>query len=267
MYTKNGTINEIRKDVCYETKKARKIIIKPFEECLDLISEEKMSKLEKLISTKTITDDTLQMLKMLINERIIFKVENGFCFPEDLKKVNKDTKNINLKEGKISILATCYMLTNGVLEVSKLIDLITKSGFKATKKEIIEISKTNGYKLDKDVIYFDDFAVELNKNNELLKLKNALDYKILSLDAIINTLDFLEHPQLLIESKTVLRKFFLDDVELKKTLDSMFKMLLLGWNDKQNIDKLLKSKKIKLGKDKEKFDESLIINRSITFYA
>ena len=38
----------------------------------------------------------------------------------------------------------------------------------------------------------------------------------------------------------------------------MFKMLLLGWNDKQNIDKLLKFKKIKLGKDKEKFDKSLI---------
>lgn len=134
-----------------------------------------MSKLEKLLSTKTITDDTLQMLKMLINEKLIFKVENGFCFPEDLKKINKDTKNINLKEGKISILATCYMLTNGVLEVSKLIDLITKSGFETTKKEIIEISKTNGYKLDKDVIYFDDFEVESNKNNELLKLKNALD--------------------------------------------------------------------------------------------
>ena len=134
-----------------------------------------MSKLEKLLSTKTITDDTLQMLKMLINEKLIFKVENGFCFPGDLKKVNKDTKNINLKEGKISILATCYMLTNGVLEVSKLIDLITKSGFETTKKEIIEISKTNGYKLDKDVIYFDDFEVESNKNNELLKLKNALD--------------------------------------------------------------------------------------------
>ena len=290
-------------------KMQEKIIIKPFNECLDLISEdtfdelyeetmsmnealkklkkpkmtkkqkkeyikgyilakyltfimfsseEELSKLEKLISTKTITDDTLQMLKMLINERLIFKVENGFCFPEDLKKVNKDTKNLNLKEDKTSILTTYYMLTNGVLEVSKLVDLITKSGFKTTEKEIIEISRTNGYKLDKDVIYFDNFAVESNKNNELLKLKNALDYKVVSIDDAINTLVFLEAPQLLAESKTVLRKFFLDDIDLEETLDSMFKMLLLGWNDKQNIDKLLKSKKIKLGKDKEKFDESLI---------
>lgn len=39
------------------------------------LSEEEISKLEKLISTKTITDDTLQMLKMLINERLIFKVK------------------------------------------------------------------------------------------------------------------------------------------------------------------------------------------------
>lgn len=219
-----------------------------------VILNNKDSKIMKeIIEERKVSDKENELYIQLIMDNIIFNIEGTYYLPEEIESAYKESKNTEIDETKIKILSAYYMITNGVLEVNKLINLIKESGFETTKKEILNIVKENKYTIKKDVIYFDSFAEFVNEDNKLLEQKETFEYKIVTLDEALSKMILIEEASKLDDIKKIIKKNIKNKKELENILELIFDVLLLNDDNQEKIEAILEEKKINLGKDEEKF--------------
>ncbi len=213
--------------------------------------------LEEILYKNKLNSETEELCKLLLEEKLIFKVEDTYYVPEELKETYEDSKKVELNKGKIKILITHYMFANGVLEVKRLINLIKESGFEITEKELLDSVKEENYKIKKNVIYLNEYAEASNRKNGLLESKESMDYKVVSINEAISTMMLIDSIGPLKDIEKILKKYIKNKKELKELLKLIFNILLLGYDVEEAIESIFEDKNINLGKDEEKFYDLL----------
>ena len=127
----------------------------------------------------------------LLDRSFLFKINNEYVVPSELVDILNKTEQIPDKVF-IEQFINFYILINGVLNVDKLKYLLAESGYKTTKKMILEIVKKNHFIEDNDIIYFDENAKELFENSNLSEIKDNFDYKVVSMLDLLKFFTFFD---------------------------------------------------------------------------
>ena len=127
----------------------------------------------------------------LLDRSFLFKINNEYVVPSELVDILNKTEQIPDKVF-IEQFINFYILINGVLNVDKLKYLLAESGYKTTKKMILEIVKKNHFIEDNNIIYFDDNAKELFENSNLSEIKDNFDYKVVSMLDLLKFFTFFD---------------------------------------------------------------------------
>ena len=173
---------------------------------LILLNSKDTKIMKEIIKEKKVPDKNNELYIKMIDNNIIFNIEGTHYLSEEIKRAYEESKNENIDETKIRALVIYYMITNGLLDINKLVELIKESGFNITKKDVLEVVKENKYTVKKDIIYFNDFAEEVNKDNKLTELKGLFDYKIVTLEEAVSGLFLIEETSKLEDIKKILKK-------------------------------------------------------------
>lgn len=194
-----------------------------------------------------------------IENQFVFKTENGYEVPEELIKVLNNENTLELDKHNKGIMFLYYVMINGLIEIDKMVDLMKQSGLKITKKEVKEYAKENDFMIDKDIIYFNILAKELNKNNDLINQKNEYDYKVSTIKDALITMSIIGENNLLEEIEMFLRKKTKKIECLKEISEMIFNILLVSQDFEETIEEVvIKQANIKLTKkDKKNFFELL----------
>lgn len=221
------------------------------------LNNNQIKSLEDILYKNKLNIETEDLCKLLLEEQLIFKVEDTYYVPEELKETYEDSKKTKLNKDKTKILVAHYMVTNGVLEVKRLINLINESGYEITKKELLDLAKEENYKVKKDVIYLNEYAEIVNEDNTFLESKESMDYKVASISDAFATMMLIDSISPLKDLEKILKKYIKDKKELKELLDLIFNVLLHDFDFEEEIEYIFEDKKINLGKDLEKIYDVL----------
>lgn len=149
--------------------------------------------LKNIIETKTIDNVDEEEIEEMIANSILLKDKDGYYIIdeiEDLLEDNLSKESINERKDTTML---AYLLINGVISIDKLIELLKKNGLTVTKKEIKKHMATKNFEVIDDLIYFDSIAKDMNENNEFIKYKDRLEYRVLEYDECMQILElFLE---------------------------------------------------------------------------
>ena len=220
---------------------------------LILLNSEDTKIMKEIIKEKKVPDKNNELYIKMIDNNIIFNIEGSHYLSEEIERAYEESKNENIDESKIKALVIYYMVTNGLLDINKLVELIKESGFNVTKKDVLEVVKENKYTVKKDIVYFNDFAEDVNKDNKLAELKGLFDYKIVTLEEAVSGLFLIEEASKLEDIKKILKKTIKNKNKLEIILETMFNVILLNDEIEENLESLLEAKNIDLKKDEEEF--------------
>lgn len=220
---------------------------------LILLNSEDTKIMKEIIKEKKIPDKNNELYIKMIDNNIIFNIKGTHYLSEEIERAYEESKNENIDETKIKALVIYYMITNGLLDINKLVELIKESGFNITKKDVLEVVKENKYTVKKDIIYFNDFAEDVNKDNKLAELKGLFDYKMVTLEEAVSGLFLIEEASKLEDIKKILKKTIKNKNKLETILETMFNVILLNDEIEEKIDLILETENIDLKKEEEKF--------------
>lgn len=220
---------------------------------LILLNSKDTKIMKEIIKEKKVPDKNNELYIKMIDNNIIFNIEGTHYLSEEIEKAYEESKNENLDETKIKALIIYYMITNGLLYINKLVELIKESGFNVTKKDVLEVVKENKCIVKKDIVYFNDFAEYANKDNKLAELKELLDYKIVMLEEAVSGLFLIEEARKLEDIKKILKKTIKNKDKLESILETIFNVILLNDEIEEKIELLLEIENIDLKKDEEEF--------------
>lgn len=184
--------------------------------------------------------------KYLTNMGFVYKIKDKYILPEEISMLIEALKSPEYKKERLIFIISFYILSNGVIEITKLVELINKSGVKVTKEEVKKYAKANDLIIEKEKVYLDEMAKKESKT--IADYVN--EYKVFNLKKIINIVNIKENylPQEL--SKKLKNK-----VSKKYNFDMIINYIIfsisLGVNEELLINSLLENKTIKLTK-KEK---------------
>lgn len=218
-----------------------------------VLNNEEYETMKKIIEEKKISNKKNALYNRMIENNIIFNIDDTYYLPEEMEGAYKKSDFQKLTMAKIKVLISYYIIINGLIKINKLIELVDESGYKVTKKDILEVIKENNYILNKDIIYLNEYAKSANKNNKLLEIKELFEYKVLPFNEALEEAVFIEMSKRLEEPKKILQKKIKDKDKLENTLEMIFNIMLLNVALEEHIKALLKERNIDLKQDEEKF--------------
>lgn len=118
-----------------------------------------------------------EMLDMLISEHILFDKGDSYYLPAEFKELFDIALSNGFDVVKTNVLIDYYVTANGVIKSSKIIELVKESGFDITKRDIAKLAEEGEFIIDKDMVYYNEFARYMDKGGLLV---NQMDdeYKI-----------------------------------------------------------------------------------------
>lgn len=108
------------------------------------------------------------MLLLLTNEHILFEKGDKYYLPVEFKELFDIAISKGFDSNKTDVLIDYYVTINGAIKVSKLIELVKESGFAITKKDALKLAKEGEFIIDKDMVYYNEFARYMVKEGLLV---------------------------------------------------------------------------------------------------
>lgn len=156
----------------------------------------------------------------------------------ELKQVLKDNLYEKYKKMKLENLLIIYMDANGLIPISKLIELFQYHNIVITKEELMKMikSKEIDYIIDNDIIYENDLLITLNKDNKLIELKNEMKYRMFTDEEIRN------YAEKILENKNRIMKEFRKQNEIPEEIIQLlyFNILLYGFKEEEIKNEIIK---------------------------
>jgi len=213
-----------------------------------LLNNEEKKQLGEILNENKINN----LCKFLAVQKYIFKVDNIYYVSEELKQAFERSNDKEIDKTKINTLVTYYVITNGLLEVNKLIELVKESGYTLARKDLEKLVKQNNYKIKNNVVYLNEIAEDLNDDNDLLEFKNSKEYKIVEFDEAMSILLLIGKESQLEDVRKILKKKLKSKDTLEYLLEVIFSLLMVDCNFQELIDDVLNQYDIELNEDEEK---------------
>ncbi len=210
------TLNEKKANRVTKEEKIEYIynyLVAKYTLALIFLKEEELKEIEDIINEKKIE----KISPRIFEENFIFKVEDEYLVSEELKEMIKhgDLKETN--NNKKELMIYYYIMCNGLIKVDKLVELMKESGYKITKKEMLDFTKKNDIKVKDNIIYANAIAEILNEDNSLLEIKELNEYKVMTLEDTLYTAVITNE----ITSSKVIEKALKNKVKKKKDLEKL----------------------------------------------
>ncbi len=171
-----------------------------------------------------------EMYDMLISEHILFDNGESYFLPAEFKELFDIAMSKGFDVVKTNVLVDYYVTANGVIGVGKIIELVKESGFDITKKDIVKLAGDGEFIVDKDMVYYSEFARYMNKEGLLV---NQMDdeYKIVDFPTAIEEVLYLRD---IFGIDDILEKIgvFPKDEEKRRDIKSdICSLILSGYDD------------------------------------
>lgn len=167
-----------------------------------LLTDGEIEELSNIIKDKK----TKLVSKFLLDNKLVFKDKNNYVITNNVVQAFSDF----MKSGKLlernKAIIYYYMNINGMIKMSKLIELCKKTGIIATKENINKIIKESSAILKNNIIYLNPIAEHLAKSKEFREAKNDNDYKILNIEEILMDINYIIKSNFPAQISEVIRK-------------------------------------------------------------
>lgn len=215
------------------------------------LTDEETKQLNNLIEGKKIAN----ISDKLLNGYFIFKKDNNYIIPEEIKDMTLFIQNKGQQKEKHLFAIDFYMGVNGVLEVDKLLELMKVTGFNLTKKEILKYARDKEYIIKKDIIYFNELAKHLDDVMDIHNLKKENKYKAFTIEEMLGLQIELAEENYIEQISGILSKKVKNKQNLIDYSNAIYNMVSVGYNYQDDINELLEMEKINLSeKDKNKLE-------------
>ena len=224
------------------------------------LTDEEIKELEDILNGKEVKKAS----KILLKNKIVFKIDNKYEAPlEVITELNYLKEHEVLNEKK-DLIISFYLESNGILEISKLIELTKATGINVTKKEIIALAKKREYIIKNDLIYYDELALSIDEDNNINEAKKNDDYKVFTFEEMYAIESEFHHRNYEEKIKKILLKRIKDKDEASNISFLICKVSKIGYNYIETIEEALKPHKKVLTKEdtteilkyaKEMYDE------------
>lgn len=214
-------------------------------------NDKELEELDNLIKGKKVEN----ISQKLLDNNFAFKIDNIYIVPQEIIEMHNYSIENNLVEKRKKLAIQFYLLANGVLEITKLIELLKETGLKLTKKELIKLAKEDNYIVDKSLIYLDHFAQDLDNELNMHEMKQEIDYRVFTLEEILSVQMQLETENYEEKINKIISKKVKNKKQSLKIAEFIRHMATVGYIYQENIESLLKTENISLN---EKEKESLL---------
>ena len=250
---------ELYNNIPDELKSKKKITtkerIKYIEEYISIIyplksltfTDYEMQNHQDLIEGKKISN----ISDKLLDNYFIFEEDDNYILPKEIKEKYQYCSKEHMQKEKYLFTISFYVEMNGILEITKLIELLKETGLKLTKKKVLECIKEKDFIVKNNIIYVDNLAENLDKEINLLELKNENHYKEYTIEEMLSTIAFIEEMNYEQQIESIFSKEIKDKEKLYFITNAIFNMIRVGCNYQEQIKKLLSEEKIKLSKNKQ----------------
>ena len=212
---------------------------------LFFLSSDEIKTLKEAIYNNNLTE----ISQKLIDNNYIFKLEDKYLIPEEIKEVIKEANTKKIDEDKKNLLVNYYIVSNGVLKIERLQSLIKESGFKITKKEINDIAKQYNYIIQNNIIYINEVAKSLDEDNGLIEIKESADYKIVSFEEAMKVMLLIENIDATEEISKILKKKIKNIQKLSIMVEVIFSCILLTEDFEELVEDSLEGFEVDLNED------------------
>ena len=195
--------------------------------------------------------------KSLIDNLFVVKTDDGYITFKEVEEIYKKSKSNEVVDEKKAFVFSHYVLVNGVVEQDKLIELMEKTGFKITKTEIKKYAKEYHYTIKDNLIYSNFIAEDLNENNLLMELKQNNDYKVFKFEEITTYIMTSHLNDTEAKIKDILKKKIKNSNDIDEISYMIINRVIVGDEYLDDVNELLTSKNIKLGKQEMEFYDLL----------
>ena len=225
------------------------------------LTDEETKQLNDIIKGKKISN----ISSKLINNNFIFKENDNYIIPEEIKEMTLFVQNKNQQKEKHLFVFSYYMEVNGVLEVKKLIELIKATGFNLTKKQIIEYATYKEFIVEGNLIYFNELAKHLDDVMDIHNLKKENKYKEFTIEEMLGLQIELAEENYVEQISKILSKKVKNKQNLNAYSNAIYNMVSVGYDYQDDINQLLEIEKINLS-EKDKLKLETLVDEMFWFY-
>lgn len=230
-------------------------ILHIFENSIDTFTDKELEELSNLLKV----DEVQEVDSMLIDNNFLFINNNEVVFPPEVIDIfkNVDINDIS-KKNKLKAIEF-YLTINGVLHINKLQELLKATELNITKTTLKAYLKELDIKVSKDYVYVNEYAINVNKNFDMVSLKEENEnYAIYTLDEMNAVIKYQEEHDYVNEIYNELKKNIKDKKECFGIASLIFDMIRCGYNFEENITDVLHNINVKGSKEDVKKFNSLI---------
>ncbi len=200
-----------------------------------------------------LTDEEMDTLKLgtkrkkvshyLIKRGYVYLENNQYIIPKEINLVIKELEKKELLDNRLLLVITFYLSAIGALKIVDLVKLMRESGIYITKEKIEFLIKNDAIIKD-NIIYFNDIALELDKQIHFVE-KISGNYKVFNLKEMIN-LFYLKEKYFPLKIARVLEKKIKDEERRNFFSLNMVETAMIGIMDEDEIMKSITKEEVKL---------------------
>lgn len=194
--------------------------------------------------------------KELLDELFVVCIDGVYTIFSEYKDAYQINQTKETMEEKKKRTFEFYINANGVIAISKLSELMNKTGFVVTEKETKEWCQKLDYYIKDNLVYASSLAIELNAHNELIDIKNEIEYQIFDYNEIISQLITNDMSGIEGEIEKIISKKVKNN-NANEVIGIVLEIAKSTIDYEEEVKKYLEMKNIKLGKDEKKFFEVL----------
>ncbi len=238
----------------------------------DVKKEQKINTVYDDISFNIVTccalmvDEDIQMFKDIFSGKKIsfipqkFLSSNIICMEEEdshisyymYRDIQEAVKKIFLKDGisedRIPLVVDFYLRANGVLSLDKILELVEITGFHISLSKLEEIISSAGYRLENNLVYYNDFAYDMNSESNFFDSKEEVEYPIFSLEEVVSRSIIMS--MMFDGVLQFLKKNVKDKTKVEETFENFINFVCYGSNYKELVEQYLSKQKIQFSSKK-----------------
>lgn len=198
----------------------------------------------------------------LLNSHIVFDEERDgktcYFMLDDVREIIKnEILNKDLSSNKAKLVAEFYLRVNGVLKLEKLVELVKGTGFNIDINTIKKLSKELNYRISNQKIYYNDFAFELDKKEDLSSIKEENEHRIFSIEDIFHSM--MEESVITEDVIKIINKKVKDEDKAVDIVQEIFDIISARSEYESYVDEIIEKNNIKLSdKEYDKLFEELV---------
>lgn len=217
-------------------------IIHVFRNSLNTFNDKELEALENLLKM----EKSESLSSGLIENNFLFIKNSEIIFPTEIKKILEDVNIKDISKSNKLVAIEFYLNINGLLSIDKLYELLEATDFYITKSELKTYLKELNLKVSKNYVYINEFAFNMDKENNLSKIKESTeDYAIYTLEDISKINNEHDKNDYIVKIYEILKNNFQDQRECFSVAVDIFDFIRCGYNLEENIQKVTDSKNLK----------------------